>query len=525
MILLHNGLLYGSTERATALAVEGNRIIAVGSDADVLNLSRPGTQQIDLEGAFVLPGLTDSHLHLDLYGQSLLMVDCSAPTKAECLEQVYQRSLEVTNGSWIIGHGWNQNRWSSGFGNAHELDQFTPRNPVFLTDMSLHSAWVNTKAMELAGITAATPDPAGGIIQRDEQGEPTGILFEAAVNLVESIIPSPTAAERRQNLLKAQEKLLGYGVTSVHDFDRAPCFAALQQMDADGSLVLRVLKSLPVEQLDEAIALGIGSGFGNRHLRIGSVKMFSDGALGPQTAALLSPYEGTTSNYGKLLLSAEEVYQTGARAVTSGLSLAVHAIGDRANHEVLTGLKMLRLYEEEHCLPRLRHRVEHMQLLDPEDLPMASALDICASMQPVHLYMDMKTAETHWGKRSANAFPIASLAAAGALIVFGSDAPVETPNPFWGLHAAVTRKERSARPDQKSWYPVECVSLDTALKCYTHNPAIQAGHEKFLGKLHSGFLADLIVLKQNPFTLPAEELHVLLPDRVMVSGNWVHQAA
>jgi len=186
---------------------------------------------------------------------------------------------------------------------------------------------------------------------------------------------------------------------------------------------------------------------------------------------------------------------------------------------------MLRKYEEDHHLPRLHHRVEHMQLLDPEDMQKAAALGVCASMQPVHLYMDMKTAETHWGARSAHAFPIASLAAAGTLIVFGSDAPVENPNPFWGMHAAVTRKGRSAPRKQKSWYPGECVELDTALKCYTLNPAIQAGHERFLGKLQPGYLADLVVMKQNPFSILAEDLHALLPDRVMVSGNWVHLAS
>lgn len=521
MIILHNGVIYTASEGTTALAIEGSRIIAVGSDADVLNLSNPATQRIDLAGAFVLPGLTDSHIHLELYGQSLQMVDCNTPTKAECLQRVRQRALEVPAGGWITGHGWNQNLWDSGHGNAQELDAVTSDHPAFLTHTSLHSAWVNSEALRLAGITRLTPEPAGGIIQRDGRGNPTGILNESAVNLVERIIPPPTPLERQHSLVKAQENLLSYGITSVHDFDRAPCFSALQQLDADGQLILRVLKSLPVEQLDEALEIGLRTGFGHRRLRIGSIKMFADGALGPQTAAMLQPYEGTADHYGQLLLSADQVFETGVRASAGGLSLAIHAIGDRANHEVFTGLERLRTYEKENALPRLRHRVEHAQLLNRSDMRKAAELSVCASMQPVHLYMDMKTAETHWGERCAGAFPLQSLLNAGTHVVFGSDAPVENPNPYWGIHAAVTRKQRHSAPQDPGWYPAERISLQRALRCYTLNPAIQAGSEQYCGKLQAGYLADLVVLRRNPFTLPIDELHTLLPDGVMVGGNWV----
>ncbi len=524
MIILYNGVIYPATEHDTALAIEGNRVIAAGSDEDVLNLAHAGTRRVNLAGAFVLPGLTDSHIHLDLYGQSLSMVDCGTPTKAQCLERVSQRSLEEPDSNWIRGHGWNQNLWESGHGSARELDLVTPRHPAFLTDMSLHSAWVNSEALRLAGIDNRTTDPAGGIIQRDAQGNPTGILFESAVNLVERVIPPLSAEDRRRNLLKAQQKLLSYGITSVHDFDRAPCFTALQRLDAEGLLVLRVLKSLPVEQLDEALALGLRTGFGHRHLRIGSVKMFSDGALGPQTAAMLHPYEGTSERYGEILLSADQVFETGVRAADGGLSLAIHAIGDRANREVITGLERLRVYEAQHALPHLHHRVEHMQLVDPKDQPKAATHGVCASMQPVHLYMDMQTAETHWGARSAYAFPIQSLLNYGTRVIFGSDAPVENPNPFWGIHAAVTRKRRDAAADQPGWHPAERVSLMAALACYTSNPAIQAGNEHFLGRLQPGYLADLVVLKRNPFSIPIVELHTLKPESVMVSGNWVYSA-
>lgn len=524
MIILYNGVFYGAPHGTTALAIEDQRIFAAGSDDEILALSLPGSICTDLEGAFVLPGLTDSHIHLDLFGQSLSMVDCGTSTKAECLGRVASRSLETSEGSWIQGHGWNQNLWESGHGTALELDAVSPHRPVFLTDMSLHSAWVNSEALRRAGITRQTPDPAGGIIQRDIKGNPTGILFESAVNLVEKLIPPLTISERRRNLLMAQEKLLGYGITSVHDFDRAPCFAALQQLEAEGVLLIRVLKSLPVEELDEAIALGLRSGFGNGHLRIGSIKMFSDGALGPQTAALLKPYEGTSDSFGELMLSSDEVFDTGVHAAAGGLSLAIHAIGDRANREVLDGLKRLRAYEEKNNLPHMRHRVEHMQLLDAADLRQAAELDVCASMQPVHMYNDMYTAERHWGARSANAFPIHSLLDAATRVVFGSDAPVENPNPFWGIHAAVTRQRRDTPAGEPRWHPAECINLEDAIAAYTINPAMQAGSERLLGRLQPGYLADLVVLPRNPFQLAVEELHTLLPQRVMIGGDWVFQS-
>ena len=524
MIILFHGVLFTAPPGATALAIEGDRIMAVGTDEDVLNLRRAGTQQVDLGGGFVLPGLTDSHIHLDLFGQSLLIVDCGTATKEQCLARVYKRSHELPAGIWVTGHGWNQNLWDSGFGSALELDGVTADHPAFLTDMSLHSAWVNSRAMVMAGIDHHTPDPPGGIIQRDRNGNPTGILLESAVDLVEKMIPPPTSAQRQQSLLKAQEKLLSFGITAVHDFDRAPCFSSLQQMDADGSLLLRVQKSLPIEQLDEALALGLRGGFGSRNLRVGPVKMFSDGALGPQTAAMLNPYEGTTDKLGELLLSADQVLEAGIHASTAGFSLAIHAIGDRANREVLAGLKNLREYEQEHNLPSLPHRVEHMQLLDPEDLQLVTVLGICASMQPVHMYMDMHTAEKHWGKRCSNAFPINSLLSSGSRVIFGSDAPVENPNPYWGIHAAVTRKRQDAPPGQHAWYLAEQISLRQALDCYTRQPASQAGNTQYLGRLHAGYFADLVILNQNPFSIPADTLHTLLPERVMVNGNWVFAA-
>ena len=520
MLLLYNGNLDNCSPGSTALAIHEGRIIAVGSDDDILHLETPGIEKINLGGRYVLPGLTDSHIHLDLYGESLGIVNCATLTRQECLERVNNRSQELPAGHWILGHGWNQNHWSGRFSTAGELDTAAPFHPVFLTDMSLHSAWVNSKVLELAGIDAATPDPEGGIIQRDASGNPTGILFEKAVDLVDVVIPTLTTEERKHNLLAAQDRLLRLGITSVHDFDRIPCFKALQGLDAEGKLLLRVFKSLPVERLEEAVSIGLRTGFGSPHLRIGPIKLFADGALGPQTAAMLSPYEGSSDNYGKLLLSAEDVFKTGVDASKSGLSLAVHAIGDRATQEVLLGFARLREFEQENNLPGLRHRIEHLQLLSPENLTLAARLGICASMQPVHMYMDMQTADRHWGSRSRCANAFATLKSHKTALIFGSDAPVENPNPFWGIHAAVTRSVQGA---DSAWYPDEKIDLATAINAYTLEPARQAGLENKLGELKIGQFADLIVLDRNPYQVQPQELYELEPVLVMVDGQRVFQ--
>lgn len=521
MFLLYNGRLDNCPPDCTALAIDHGEIIAVGSDAEILHLATAGTESFNLDGKYVMPGLTDSHIHLERYGESLSMVDCSTSTRRECLARVQKRSMETPSGHWILGHGWNQNLWSGVFGKASDLDAIAPLNPVFLTDTSLHSAWVNSKALELAHIDSSTPDPAGGIIQRDERGNPTGILFEKAVNLVDSIIPPAQLEERRRNLLKAQDRLIRYGVTAVHDFDRIPCFKALQELDQEQKLILRVFKGLPVEQLPEIMTTGLRTGFGSSHLRVGPIKLFADGALGPQTAAMLAPYSGDQTNYGKLLLTAEEIFETGKQAATSGLSLAVHAIGDRATQEVLLGYARLREYEKANELPALRHRVEHLQLLSHENLSLAADLQIYASMQPVHLYMDRPTADEHWGSRSRYAYAFASLASFDTPLIFGSDAPVESPNPFWGIHAAVTRCSQNSNT---AWYPEERINLRQAINAYTAEPAKQSGLEGRAGELRSGQIADLIVLDRDPFQVQPKELYTLSPVMVVVEGRKIYQS-
>ncbi len=524
MYILYNARLYfpdSADNHYTAIAIDGDRIFAIGSDAELLASAPVGSLKLNMEDKTVWPGLTDSHLHLQMYGAFLSQVDCETATKQECLRRVAQKAKEIPEGEWILGHGWNQNVWESSFGSAPDLDEITSRHPVYLTDKALHSGWANSRALQLAGINSQTEDPEGGGIQRDAQGAPTGILFENAVRLVEAIIPPVSKTQLKDSLLAAQASLLRYGITSVHDFDGIECFAALQELDLENKLILRVCKGIPFIHLDDATALHLRTGFGNDHLWLGSVKLFADGALGPQTAAMLAPYEGSSSDYGTLQLTADEVFEIGIRAVNSGMSLATHAIGDRATNQVLNGYSMLREYERQNHLPQLRHRVEHLQLMHPADILKPRQLNITASMQPLHLTSDMYTADRYWGKRAGYAYLLNTILQSGAPLIFGSDAPVESPNPFLGIHAAVTRTRSDGSPSEAGWYPKEKISLAQAVTAYTQTPAEIAGKSGSIGSLRPGSKADLIVLNQDPFEMPASELYSIRPTAVMVDGQWV----
>jgi len=524
MRIIYNAKIYTLNQNhpaASAMVIDRGRILTIGDNDQCMAFAANAAKE-DLGGRIVIPGLTDAHIHLQHYALGLQKIDCEVPTRRECLEQVAQRAQITPAGQWVLGHGWNQNEWSEGFGDAVDLDSAAPQNPVYLTAKSLHAGWANHAALQAAGINQNTPDPADGQIHRDAHGVPTGILFEGAMRLVDETIPRPSLQEIATAIQQAQKKLWRMGLTCVHDFDRRDCFAALQTLHAAGDLHLRVLKSLPIDDLNHAIALGLRSGFGDDWLRIGGIKAFADGALGPHTAAMLNPYENDPDNRGMLLIDGEEMFERGQEAVANGLSLAIHAIGDRANHEMLNAFEQLR--EFEHNLGfqgRLRHRIEHVQLIHPEDAPRLAQLGVIASMQPLHATSDMKMADAYWGQRAANSYAWRTQLQHGAELVFGSDAPVESPNPFWGLHAAVTRQRVDGSPEPEGWYPEQRLSLPEAIQAYTITPAYAAGMEDRLGKLAPGHLADLLVLEEDPFTCDPVTLREIRPQAVMVGGKWV----
>ncbi len=507
--------------QVSEICIIDETIWAVGSDAQKIAAEFFHVEKMDMQGRTIWPGLVDAHIHLQHYALGLQHVDCETATRQECLERVARRVTETPLGEWVRGHGWNQNQWEDGFGNRELLDQIAPRHPVYLTAKSLHAAWANSEALFRAGITHNTPDPEGGSIQRDAQGTPTGILFEAAMQLVEKVIAPPSQTTILNAIEIAQQNLWQMGITGLHDYDHRACFEALQILRERNLLHLRVVKGIPLEDLQHAIGLGLRSGFGDDYLRMGHLKLFADGALGPQTAAMLAPYENNPHSNGMLLMDKEQILEIGQQASQNGIALAVHAIGDRANHEVIEAINELRHYEQKHQLPGLRHRIEHVQVLHPDDLHRLAQAGIIASMQPIHAPSDMYMADQHWGSRARYAYAWNTLTQQGTKLAFGSDAPVESPNPFLGLHAAVTRRRTDGSPGETGWFSEERISLVQALHGYTDGAAYAAGIESRSGALTAGYLADLIVLPVDPFKLSAQEIHLVKPDATMIGGKWV----
>ena len=449
MKLLYNASIYtfdGSKPKASAILIAGGRIIAAGGKDQLEALSHGRVEKQDMQGHTILPGLTDAHLHIQYYALALGRIDCETKTKDECLRRVAERARNAKPGEWILGHGWNHNEWSAGgeLPSAAELDAVAPDNPVYLTAKSLHAAWANTAAMTLANITGDTPNPKDGVIQRDSSGRANGALLETAMMLVDEKVPEPSVTEVANAIEAAQPILWKMGLTGIHDFDRRDAFLALQQLHGRGKLRLRVNKNLPLDSLEHAFELGLRTGFGDEWLWIGSVKGFMDGALGPHTAAMFQPYLNDDQNRGILNMDGEELFEHCRHAADVGLSMTVHAIGDRANHEVLNAYEQIRKYETENGLPHLRHRIEHVQILHPDDADRLARLNVIASMQPIHAPSDMSAADRFWGGRSALAYAWRTQLDHGAHLAFGSDAPVESPNPFLGV-ARCSDAQKSGR--------------------------------------------------------------------------------
>jgi predicted amidohydrolase YtcJ len=522
MKLLHNARIHTldpARPSASALVIEAGRILAVGGE-DLLDVFTDASRE-DMGGRIVLPGLVDGHIHLQELALSRSRLDCEVNSREEILQSVKQAAGQKKAGEWLQGHGWNQNSWGGEWPTSAQLDESSSDTPVYLTAKSLHAAWVNSAALKLAGITADTADPADGVIQRDVHGNPTGILFEAALKLVEKVIPEPDPQALAQSFQQLIPQLWQMGLTGVHDFDKRTCFQALQILHQRGELGLRVVKSIPRDLLPQAIQLGLSSGLGDEWLRIGSVKLFADGALGTHTAAMVDGYVDDPQNRGILILDAEALFEIGRPAAENGFSLAVHAIGDRAVHEVLDGFARLRNHERSKGLTGLRHRIEHVQTIQPADGRRLADMDLLASMQPIHAPSDMVTADRCLGERAAYSYAWRTLLQHGTRLVFGSDAPVESPNPFHGLHAAVTRQRQDGQPGPEGWYSAQRLTFREALASFTLGPAYAARMEKNQGRLLASFLADLIVMNDDPFICDPAELFNFQPAATMVGGEWV----
>ncbi len=520
--LILNACLYtptGERAPATALAIEDDRLVAVGDEATARAALRGQPTITDVGGRLVLPGLIDAHLHAELYALSLNAIHAETATLAECLERVRAAAALTPPGQWLTGHGWNQNLWG-GFPSAADLDGVAPHNPVYLQAKSAHAGWANTLALRAAHIHAGTPNPPDGSLQRAPDGTPTGILFEGAMALVSGIIPTPHVSQLAEQFRAMQHRLMRWGLTGLHDFDGRRSLAAWQLLREQGDLRLRVTKTLRAAYLDDAIQIGLRSGFGDDWIRLGNVKVFLDGALGPRTARMLEPYLGEPDNTGLTVTDPEDFYGLASRAAANGLAMTVHAIGDRANRDLLNAYARLRAEEAGRQQAPLRHRAEHVQLLHPDDYARLGALNIIASMQPVHATSDMDMANAYWGERCAGAYAWRTQLNAGAVLAFGSDAPIEEPNPFWGLQAAVTRRRRHGDPGPDGWYPDQRLSVAEAVRAYTVGAAYAGYAEHRVGALAPGHLADLIVLDRDLYTIDPMDIADTQTLGHMTGGQW-----
>jgi hypothetical protein len=536
--VLVNGVIRTQNDAApiaSALAIRGAEIVAVGNDDDIHALAGPDTETINLDGKLVLPGLVDAHVHLSLYADALHTIALGdTASAAEAVERVGKSAASAKPGQWLRGRGWSQDRWPDrAFPTAAQLDAVTEDHPAYLTAHSAHAAWVNTATLRAAGITRDTPDPVDGKIGRDAAGQPDGILFEGAMGLVTRVIPGMTGhfvtPEFEPEVIAEQarvaiERAHRGGLTGLHDFDGARAFQGYQLLRARGELSLRIVKNLPVGLLDYAIGVGLRWGFGDDFLRIGGVKQFADGALGPRTAWMIAPYDGEPDNTGLCVTDPEEMMEAVSKASAAGLPSTIHAIGDKAVHEVLNVYEAVRKEEAARgVLPsERRHRIEHVQLIHPDDAGRLAKLGIIASMQPIHATSDMDMADRYWGDRSNTAYHARQQIDAGAVVAFGSDAPIEPIEPLPNIQAAVTRQRSDGSPGPEGWRPEAKARLtvDEAVRGFTRGPAYAAGMEHRCGQIAPGFLADLVVLGQDIYECDPMAIGETPVLGTMVGGKW-----
>jgi predicted amidohydrolase YtcJ len=524
--ILYNGAIYtldSRFPRATAVAIRDDRVIAVGSDADMPVL--PGAIRENLHGRAVLPGLTDAHVHWARYAESLREVDLDGVrTKDSALSKIAERARITPRGAWITGFGWSHDACGEAFPTARDLDSVAPDHPVYLRGRSGHNAWVNTLALRMAGLDRTTLDPVGAAFVRDESGDLTGMLLEwDAMARVSDLIPPLTIEQLADAMQDAQAVAHAMGVTGVHDFDDQPCLAALQVLRERGQLGLRVLKNVNIGYLDAALHMGLRFGFGDDWLRIGALKLFADGALGAHTAAMFAPYLDEPANFGIVVTDKETMIDAAIRATDGGLPTTIHAIGDRAVHDVLDTFERVRTHESERGIPRAarRHRVEHVQIIHPSDVDRLAQYDLIASMQPIHATSDWAMADRVWGaERVAWAYNPRLQLDRGVVVAFGSDAPYDHFGWIRGIHAAITRRRADGTPSPAGWTPAAKVTVDEAIRAYTLAPAYTAGMEDRLGRLAPGCLADVVVMDADPYALSPDEWLSMRVCGTMVGGVW-----
>ncbi len=526
-LVLMNGKVWtvdADTPTAQAVAVRGDRILAVGSDADIKPLIGAHTRSIDLQGRLLLPGFIDGHTHFISGGFQLLGIDLrSASDERDFIARIREH-VQRHPGRWITGGDWDHESWP-GTRLPHRalIDSVSRETPLFVSRLDGHMGLANSAALKAAGIDRHTPDPPGGAIVRDpETGEPTGILKDEAMNAVYALVPDASEAELLEAAHAALELARQCGVTSIQDVSAGRDLAIYQKLLEGGELTARMDCRLPIDLHESFARLGIRAHFGNDMLRIGSLKAFADGSLGSSTALFLAPYAGTQDVYGlpmdvvldgrlpKWALAADKI----------GLQLSVHAIGDSANRY------MLDLFEQcvrENPQRDRRFRIEHAQHIAAADLPRFAELGVIASMQPYHAIDDGRWAHKRIGiERCREAYSFRSFLDHGVKVCFGTDWTVAPLNPLWGIYGAVTRRTLDGLHPH-GWIPEQKISVAEAIACYTINAAYASYDEGIKGMIKPGYLADFAVLSQDILTIAAEKIWDVQVDYTILGGRVVYQ--
>jgi hypothetical protein len=533
--------------RVTAVAIRAGKIVAVGNDAAMLALKDAHTKTIDLKGAFAMPGFNDAHTHMASAGQQRLSLDLdNVPSLAAMLAKVKAYAATLAPGEWILGGGWDHTKWPGAqLPTRQDLDAVSAGHPAFLERTDGHIAIANTAALRAAGITDTTMSPKGGAIDRDADGHVSGIIREGpALALVEKHIPAPSLATRRKAIELSIQDALSHGVTSIQDFSDWDDWLAMDEMEDEGTLHLRIAEWIdfnqPVGVLDERRRSHPAD---DPLLHLTFLKGFMDGSLGSRTAAMNAPYSDDPNNFGIARYDQAKLDQMAAARAADGFQLGFHAIGDLANDMALDAMAAAEQVGRPANVPPplrnpdadvvtaapiavkpsdFRFRIEHAQVVSPGAIERFAQLGVIASMQPSHLLTDMAWAGARLGpERSKRAYAWKSFLDHGLTLAFGTDYPVESISPFWGLYAAITRQNVEGT---QTFEPQEKITIDEAIYAYTQASAFAEFREKIKGRLEPGYLADMVVLDRDiTKASPQEVLHTQVL-RTVMGGTTVYLA-
>lgn len=514
-------------QRFSGMVFDDNgKILAVGHSVDLLQ-QYPHARRINMGGKTLLPGMIDAHGHtIDLGISSTQLNLRSSDNLKEAQQAIADYAKRNPKHRWLLGGGWNQAIWKLGrFPNAQEIDVVVKDRPVWLERIDGHAGWANSKALQMAGITRDTPDPQGGKIEKDANGNPTGILIDNATALIDQIVPAPGEAEQRLALDVALQQLTRLGLTSIHDAGvSAQADELFRQFADQGKLAPRVVGMISdtTDFFDRIAAAPLLRSYADDHYSLRAVKLYADGALGSRGAALLAPYSDAPDNQGLLFNSADQIYQKMLKAASKGYQVNVHAIGDAGNRQILDSFAKLAKDPAVQAFPDLRNRIEHAQVVALDDIPRFAELHVIPSMQPTHATSDMNMAEDRVGhERIGGAYAWRRFLQQGSRIACGSDYPIESPNPFWGIHAAVTRQDKRDLP-ANGWYADQAMTVTEAFRCFTLDAAYAGHQENVLGSLENGKWADFIVIDRDLFRIRTKDIYKIRVLQTWVGGKKVY---